>query len=516
MGKIIAITGGTGSIGREAVKALMLLPEEFSLRILVSSNKKAVKYYNKSYGERVQCFFGDVRNYSDCEKLVDGASYIFHMAAVIPPKADHNAKVTMSVNYDGTATLVRAIKAYSEKSGTNPFFVFMSTVAIYGARSFRQRWGRVGDPLVTSAFDVYGSSKILAERCILDAELENFMILRQTAVLYDNLLTNNIKDGLVFHTDWNCAIEWVTAYDTGILLRKIVERHENGTSGEFNRKVFNIGGGVSSRQTGYETFNDGFSIIGGSAKTFFKPNWNPTRNFHCFWFSDSDDLENIFHFRTQSNADFWKWYKRKHRVYGLGRLIPPFVIKNAVLKPLLKNSNAPLFWVNNGDEGRVQAFFGGRKKYNEIPSEWKDFTLECERAGYEELKPTEKATFLDHGYDESKPDSELGIEDMRAAAKFRGGECLSTDMVKGDLYSKLKWKCHDGHVFYASPYTVLKAGHWCNECCYPYFKWNFDELSDKIPFFAQVWRDTHSESERYVYGIKDGKSYMEIIEDVKN
>ena len=120
---------------------------------------------------------------------------------------------------------------------------------------------------------------------------------------------------------------------------------------------------------------------------------------------------------------------------------------------------------------------------------------------------------LDHGYDESKPESELDIEDMKQAAKFRGGECLSDSMTKGDMATKLKWKCgHCGAEFEASPALILLGGHWCPECCMP-APWHFDELAKHIPFFAQVWYDTHDPSENCYY---DADCYKDILEAEKN
>lgn len=86
-------------------------------------------------------------------------------------------------------------------------------------------------------------------------------------------------------------------------------------------------------------------------------------------------------------------------------------------------------------------------------------------------------------------------------------------MTKGDLYTKLEWECHDGHRFWSSPYTILKGGHWCPECCQP-APWNFDALAKKIPFFAQVWYDTHEKDEDKFY---EKNCYEDILaNDPKN
>ena len=89
------------------------------------------------------------------------------------------------------------------------------------------------------------------------------------------------------------------------------------------------------------------------------------------------------------------------------------------------------------------------------------------------------------------------IEDMRKAAEFRGGKCLSPAMTKGDLSTPLDWECQFGHRFKASPTLVLLGGHWCPECL-P-LPWNYDEIAKGNPFFAQVWYPFHDKKEHNVY-----------------
>ena len=96
---------------------------------------------------------------------------------------------------------------------------------------------------------------------------------------------------------------------------------------------------------------------------------------------------------------------------------------------------------------------------------------------------------MDHGFDETKPIEELDIEDLCKAAKFRGGECLSESMTKGDLYTQMEWRCSFGHEFYATPYLILFAGHWCKECDCD--EWKYGEIAEANPFFAQVWTPLH-------------------------
>ncbi|MBR5680253.1 MAG: hypothetical protein IKX19_06320, partial [Clostridia bacterium] len=42
----------------------------------------------------IEILFGDIREKEDCVRLCRGADYLLHLAGVIPPAADHNAKMT--------------------------------------------------------------------------------------------------------------------------------------------------------------------------------------------------------------------------------------------------------------------------------------------------------------------------------------------------------------------------------------------------------------------------------------
>lgn len=54
------------------------------------------------------------------------------------------------------------------------------------------------------------------------------------------------------------------------------------------------------------------------------------------------------------------------------------------------------------------------------------------------------------------------IEEMREIAKKRGGLCLSEKYI--DVHTKLKWQCKKGHVWNAVPDSVKNANHWCPKC----------------------------------------------------
>ena len=500
----VAMTGASGNMGQAVVEEIMKLSYVRIKLLLLNAKRehRLARRWTKLYGNRVEYFFGNITRMDDCHRLVDKVDYVVNMAAIIPPLADKRPDLAHDVNVVGVQNLVTAIETLARQ----PKLIHISTVAIYGHRDQQHPWGRVGDPLLPSAYDRYGMGKLIGERCVLDSAVHTWAVLRQTGILYEKLLMANISDGLMFHTCFNVPIEWTTDHDSGVLLKNIIAKDYHQPLTDFWNKVYNIGGGAAYRTTGYETFDMGFGIIGGSVEKFLKPNWYATRNFHCMWFADSDELERRFHFQSRSKESFWKSVKDKNKYFALAKLLPPKAISAMVLKPLLKDANAPYRWVKNKEEGRVKAAFGSNDAWASIGCDWNNYPLWAKNRieGYDYREEIAIAYAdkcrLSHGYDESKPESELDLKDLQNAARFRGGRCTAGAFEQGDWYTKVGWQCAEGHTFEASPYTVLKAGHWCPHCIRE-TRWNFDRLSKSNPYYAQVWHDTHGIMENNLYYI---------------
>jgi len=509
MGIKIALTGASGNMGIETLSQLMELDFVSKVKVLLLKERKEIKFskiWKKKYKDKIEIIFGNIKDIDVVKELINGVDYVLNLAAVIPPTSDHYPNKAIECNVVGVKNIVDTISSINLNQ---PKLVHISSVAIYGNRNYKHPYGRVGDPLLPSVYDVYSSTKLKGERIVLDSEITNWVILRQTGILYSKMLFNNIKDGLMFHTCYNAPIEWVTAFDSGLLLKNLIYKDYYKTlDSSFWKKCYNIGGGEKNRITGFDIFDLGFRIIGGSTEKFLKPEWNSIRNFHCMWFLDSDVLNNYFDFQKEDVNKFWEDVLNSHKYFKLAKLLPPKLISKLVIERLLNDENSPKYWINSKQEGKVKAYFGSKDNISCLPKKWEDFPiLKYGKVAdgdidYESIKDINKAYdngfILDHGYDESKPDSKLDIIDMQEAAKFRGGKCLSTSMVKGDLYTKLLWECHDGHKFYSSPYTILKAGHWCSECCEPE-PWDYDRLSKFMPFYAQVYYDTHAKGENTKY-----------------
>lgn len=507
----IAMTGTSGNMGREALKQTLELQNVEFIRILLRStnkNKRYAKKLKKLYNDKVQVIFGLIEDKEICKELVKEMDYVIHMAAVIPPLSDNNPQRSYDCNRKGAVALVDAIKEQS----TQPKLIHISTIALYGNHNENHLFGRVGDPLLISPFDSYAKDKLYAERYVLDANLDEWVVLRQTAMLHPNMFKGNISDGLMFHTPYNAPLEWVTSRDSGLLIKNILKRDQAGEVPQFWKKIYNIGGGYNGRYTGYDTINDGFAIIGGSIEKFFKPSHFATRNFHGLWLADGDILQQMFDYQRDSFHDYWKEIGNMYPIFKLGRFVPKFLLNLFFFKPLLGDANSPQTWVKNNETAKVQAYFGGMDNAKALPQNWDNVPVlaKGDYGDFDKLRADTKQNMFSHGYDESKKLSELSLEELQKAAEFRGGKCLA-EKVPENEYQKIKWQCQEGHIFEGSVFTILGGGHWCPECTMPQnnINWRFDYLSKKNLFFAQLWYDSHDKTEDLVYYIdENGKQQM--------
>ncbi len=492
---ILAVTGATGNMGQAVLSALETLPDMEKIRILSHNRKRTAKLLkkHKALRNKIEPIEGSIANPSACDALVRGADIIVNMGAVIPPKSDQSPQSAVACNEKGADALVSAIERIKENQ---PALVHISTMALYGHRTTPHAFGRVGDPLLVSPFDIYSATKLRGEFRVLESNIAKWAVLRQSAMLHPNMLSDNVHDGLMFHTCFDAPLEWVTAHDSGVLIRNLLQQFmQNTLPDTFWKKCYNIGGGAVNRNYGYDTLNDGFALVGGTAKRFFKPHYNATRNFHGVWFSDGHILNDLFHYQTQSTSDYWKEILTLHPAYKMGRIVPKSLIAHFAVKRLLKDCNAPAYWAKKNDEARLIAFFGGKEKYNALLSRSWDNVSVPDR---NKITGNDNEQPVFYGYDFFKNDADITIDDLRSVAQAHGGKLITQQFTAGDLYRKAEWETQDGERFTATPYSVLRAGHWFNPI-YCENVWDFDRLCKKDKIFASVWYDSHDETENIRY-----------------
>ena len=193
--------------------------------------------------------------------------------------------------------------------------------------------------------------------------------------------------------------------------------------------------------TGYDTYAKLLTTIGSDIEKVMSPGWNSIRNFHGLWFADGDVLNEMFDHQHQTIDEFCKAIVQKFPVYKAASAVPSGLISAVGFKRLLGTENSPLEWVKQGDKGRIRAFFGSEENVKCMAKSWKEFPVLAKgevadgNIDYDAIRKTENIKkygfLLNHGYDESKPDSELDLEDMKGAAAYRGGKCLRGEHGEG-------------------------------------------------------------------------------------
>lgn len=497
--KTVFITGGTGTMGWAAFQELLKYPSEINIRLLARKGPKNFKLLTPYLNyPNVKIVWGDLLDYESIQEGIEGCDYVLHIGGMVSPAADYKPYTTLKTNVKAAEYIVKAVQ--EQPNADDIKVCYIGTVAQTGCRNYPIHWGRTGDPIKISIYDHYAISKTIAERVFAESGLKHWVVMRQSGILYPALLHN--MEPIMYHVPLNGVLEWATVEDSGRLMANFVTEKE--LPEEFWRSFYNIGSGKDYRLTNYEFEKLLLGCIGlGNPKTLFDPNWFTLKNFHGQYYADSDKLEKYLHFRE--NLPVEMYFDRMATMVEPYFRIPKFIPTKKLLgfgtKPFMKKIAetkqwGTLDWIKNKDEKRISAFYGTYEDWKKIGSYWSMFELEFpdkHNSAAEEFK-------LDHGYDETKPTSELDLEDMKKAAEFRGGKCVSKKMTKGDMFTKLKWQCGTcGEEFKASPNLVLKGGHWCPDCTIPTVKWNYDEVAKTNPFFAQVWYNDHKEDEHNVY-----------------
>lgn len=481
--KNIFLTGATGTMGWAGLQEFLKRKEHFNLTILARHSKKNIEKL-APYMNDIHVVWGDLLCYEDVERATKGADYVLHVGGMVSPAADYFPQKTRKVNIVAAQNVVKAVLA--QPNADQIKVCYIGTVAQTSDRNEPIHWGRTGDPISISVYDHYAISKTIAERIFVDSGIKKWVSLRQTGILYPEILKN--YDPIMFHVPLRGVLEWCTVEDSGRLLCNLCE---DDVPDEFWNRFYNIGSGPSYRLSNYEFECKLLDAIHcPRPEKIFNPEWFVLRNFHGQWYLDSQVLEDYLHFRGNIPVDdyFSKMAGSLPWFYKLAKVCPPFVIKLAMRPMAYKKKWGTQWWIKNNEKQRISAYYGSMERWRNIPK-WKDQNLS---------RPSDEVHVISHGYDEKKPLSEWTIEDMQEAAAFRGGKCVSVNMDKGDRFTQLEWECQFGHRFKGSPTLILLGGHWCPDCMPT--PWRYGEIAKGNPFFAQVWYPIHDVKENDVYG----------------
>ncbi|MBD5386256.1 NAD(P)-dependent oxidoreductase [bacterium] len=465
----VFLTGATGVMGMETLIHLMQHNRargDIKVTVLARDSKVNRRKLRPFIEKGVEVIWGDLMNPSDVGRGVAQADIVLHVGGMVSPMADWKPELTYRVNTGSMRNIIDAALS-RQRSGRQIKVVYIGSVSQYGNRPEGVHWGRCGDPINVATFDMYALSKCEAERMLAESGLEWWVSLRQTGIMYDDILFKG-SDPISFHVPVRGCLEWISSEESGGLAASlcVLDLPDN-----FWRGFYNIGGGEKWRLTNYDFLNMTLSAVGcPPASESFRRNWFATRNFHGMWFTDSDALESLLHFRSGLSMVTYMelvqedlpWY------FKLAPLAPAWIIRMVMKLVASRKILGPLNWLAENNEDRIQAAWGGREEYARIPS-WEDDAA---------WRLSRTPTHLSHGYDESKPVDSWTVEDLISAAAFRGGKLIGpvhsdSSVATGSPDGKqtsvnpdvaVEWECAEGHRFRLTPRTVLKGGHWCPDC----------------------------------------------------
>lgn len=148
--KVVLVTGGTGSIGREIVQALLKFPVK-QIRVFSRDEYKQVlleQEFRGLPGNKVSFLIGDIRDRDRVFLAMEGVHVVFNAAAMKHvPLCEYNPFEAIKTNVVGTQNLVDASRALNVEK-----FIHVST-------------DKAAMPI-----NVMGATKLLAEKIAISAE----------------------------------------------------------------------------------------------------------------------------------------------------------------------------------------------------------------------------------------------------------------------------------------------------------------------------------------------------------
>jgi nucleoside-diphosphate-sugar epimerase len=174
----ILITGGAGFLGARLARAL-LAAGQLSLRGAPARKIEQVVLADRGAppadllaDPRVRSVQGDLLDLVRERTLpAAGTDVVFHLAAAVSAECEADFDLGMRSNLDTTRALLEACRAL----GSQPVFVFASSLAVFGQQPGRPALGTVGDFTLPTPQGSYGIQKFIGEQLVADFTRKGFL-----------------------------------------------------------------------------------------------------------------------------------------------------------------------------------------------------------------------------------------------------------------------------------------------------------------------------------------------------
>ena len=330
----VLLTGASGGVGIEVLKQLSNA-KKYNITVFDIKSSHSVKTFSP-YKSQIEIIYGNIANKQEVAFACKNKDVVIHLAAIIPPLADEKPELAYKVNVEGTENIIKGLEAFSPKA----FLLYSSSISVYGDR-VENPYIVISDPLIPSEGDEYAVTKIEAENLIKSSKLD-WSIFRLCAIMGKHKVSK-----LMFHQPLNTSFEIATLSDTARAFVLAIEKQD-----ELSRKIFNLGGGESCRIR-YDDFLERSFKIAGLGKLDFAPKSFAEKNFHCGFYADGDELENILHFRKDSLETYFEDQKRNTSV--VQKAITTLLRRP--IKYFLQKKSEPLEAYRTNDQKEIKRYF---------------------------------------------------------------------------------------------------------------------------------------------------------------
>ena len=210
-GKIL-ITGATGRVGRHLVNSLIRGTEK--VRILVRD--KMTEF------ENVEVFYGDIQDKEAVQKAVEGVDIVFHLAAVVDPKA--NRDIIYDVNVTGTKNILESFKGVK--------FIYLSSSDVLG-KNVKEP---INEDTPYNPANSYAKTKMEAEKLVranggITVRAPEALVPKLTE--YDHVYSKLLEGKMPVIGDGKNFLDFIHISD---LINALIMAKERGRSGD----IYNV------------------------------------------------------------------------------------------------------------------------------------------------------------------------------------------------------------------------------------------------------------------------------------
>jgi len=341
--RTLLVTGGAGSVGSALVEYVYREKlADWDLRVF-ELNTAANERYLRQFKKRATIIYGDLRNAEQVSDAVRGVDAIIHLGAVIPPLADEHPALAEAVNVGGTRNIIEAMKAHTPDA----FLLYASSISVYGDR-LKSPYISVTDPLTPSLGDEYALTKMACEKMLQESGLQNWTIFRLAAMMNTRMVQYFVPT--MFHMPIETPVEICWTIDSAVAFFNAIDCQP------LRRRIFNLGGGPKMRLY-YRDILVNFLKVAGIRGALLPENAFATCNFHCGFYADSQELEDLLHFQKHNLEEFLAAASNAHPWRRkLLEWISPFILP--IVRFFLLRMSEPLIARKQKDKKLCYRFFG--------------------------------------------------------------------------------------------------------------------------------------------------------------